>query len=80
MNPGNDGVGWFYRKDGKTFGPISTNELRGFLRSGQMLPGQAVWQQLSQGSLFVHAETAAFAAQSSCRQPAIGWTPAADSQ
>jgi hypothetical protein len=78
MNIQDDCAGWFYRQEGQTLGPISTNELRGFLRSGRMQPRQAVWQRQSQGSLFVHAETAAFPSAVCGRQPASDWTPAAE--
>jgi hypothetical protein len=59
MNNHDDFAGWFYRKDGNIFGPISTHKLRGLLRSGQLLPRQPVWQRESRGALFIHAETAA---------------------
>jgi hypothetical protein len=63
-----DFAGWYYRKEGKTLGPISTQELRRFLRSGQVLPRQAVWQEQAFCSLFVHAETAACSAEQQARE------------
>ena len=50
--------GWYYKKDGQTFGPVSPLELKELLASGRLQPRQAVWRQGAQAYVFVHAATA----------------------
>jgi hypothetical protein len=50
--------GWFFRRDDKTIGPLSAQDLQGLLDAGQIQPRQAVWRRQALSSLFVRAETA----------------------
>ncbi len=51
--------GWYYKRHGQTVGPVSDEQLRGLLTSGQLQPRQAVWRRRLQRLLFVPAEAAA---------------------
>ncbi len=50
--------GWSYKQDGQAFGPVSTAELKGLLRAGQIQPQQAVWQQVGNSVIFIPSSTA----------------------
>jgi hypothetical protein len=50
---------WYYKQNGETFGPVSLDQLRELLTTGELLPRQAVWKVGTQSLLFVHATTAA---------------------
>jgi len=52
--------GWYYKQNGQTFGPVSLDQLRELLTTGQLQPRQAVLKAGTQSLLFVHAATAAF--------------------
>jgi hypothetical protein len=61
---------WYYRQDGQTFGPVSLDQLREQLTTGQLQPRQAVWKQRGHGLLFIHAATAVFGSKdASCFTP-----------
>jgi hypothetical protein len=51
--------GWYYRQAGRTFGPVSTDQLTDFVSRGRLRPRQAVWRQGNDSLVFVHAATAA---------------------
>jgi len=61
--------GWYYKRDGQTFGPILTGQLKELLAAGQLQPRQAVWQRSGHDLRFVHAATAAFGTTASSGQP-----------
>lgn len=48
--------GWFFRRNGERCGPVSTMQLKELFDSGQLRPGQAVWKQAIQCSLYFHIE------------------------
>jgi hypothetical protein len=52
--------GWYYKQNGQTFGPFSTQQLQEFLAAGRLQARQAVWKFGSQRVLFVPAAAAAF--------------------
>jgi hypothetical protein len=54
--------GWYYKQDGRAFGPVPTGRLKELLAAGRLRPRQAVWRRRSDGLCFVHAATAAFGA------------------
>jgi hypothetical protein len=51
--------GWYYKQNGKTFGPLSTRQLEELLAAGRLQARQAVWKFGSQHVLFVPAAAAA---------------------
>jgi uncharacterized protein DUF4339 len=51
--------GWYYKQDGRTFGPVPTGRLKELLASGRLRPRQAVWQRSGHDLRFVPAATAA---------------------
>jgi hypothetical protein len=55
--------GWYYKLDGRAFGPVHTGRLKQLLAAGQIQSRQAVWQRGSNGLLFVHAATAVLGSQ-----------------
>ena len=64
MERPSSGEAWYYKHHGEKFGPVSRPQLRELVASGQVQPRQAVWQQSTQGLLFVWAATAAFGTES----------------
>ncbi len=61
--------GWYYRQDGRAFGPVPTGQLKGLLAAGRLQPRQAVWTKDSHSLRFVHAATAASGARGGGSQP-----------
>ena len=68
--------GWYYRQDGRPFGPVSAGRLRELLTGGRLRPHQAVWRQSGPGLLFVHAAAAAGGPAGHSPPPAPGLVPA----
>jgi hypothetical protein len=64
--------GWYYKQDGRSAGPVSTDRLRELLTTGQLQPRQAVWKQGGHGLLFVHAVRAAWGSRSSLSELVSG--------
>jgi hypothetical protein len=69
--------GWYYRQDGRAFGPVPTGRLKDLLTAGRLRPRQAVWRRNGDDLHFIHAATAAFGtAAPSCRPSPAGPVPA----
>jgi hypothetical protein len=49
--------GWYYKQNGATFGPVSLDQLRVLVTTGQLHPRQAVWQVGDHVLLYLHAST-----------------------
>lgn len=63
--------GWYYRQDGRAFGPIPARQLKDLLAAGRLQPRQAVWQRSGHDLRFVHAATAAFGATALVSCPTV---------
>jgi hypothetical protein len=61
--------GWFYKRAGETFGPVSAERLQELLAAGLLPPREAVWRRHGQGHLFVHAARAASGSAGDGLQP-----------
>jgi hypothetical protein len=48
---------WYYKQNGETFGPVSREQLRALVTTGQLRPRQVVWRVGDQSLLFLHAST-----------------------
>jgi hypothetical protein len=66
-------IGWFYRRDGQRFGPVSTPQLRQLVVSGKLHPTDRVWQkwELNDGHTLM-AQTAQAAFQGEGKAPPAG--------
>jgi hypothetical protein len=42
-------VGWYYKREGQRFGPLSTTQLRQLLASGHLRSADCVWQKWARG-------------------------------
>jgi GYF domain 2 len=69
--------GWYYKQDGRAFGPVPSGHLKDLLAAGRLRPRQAVWRRSGHDLLFVHAAMAAFGtADPSCPLSPSGPVPA----
>ncbi len=50
--------GWYFKKDGQTFGPVSPLEFKDLMASGRITHRQAVWKRETKSLLFANAATA----------------------
>jgi hypothetical protein len=56
--------GWYYKQEGRTFGPLSVDQVVELLGAGQVQPRQVVWNQGQGRLLYLHAGTLAHLARS----------------